>query len=109
MKLGFLTVMSLIVEMAMSYSASADCAWVLWRRYEMYPPHAAGPHWTTDDAFETERQCRAVLEAIWKVEAKNHNAQDAIEKNAVGYVPIRGGDRFGELRLVCFPDTVKPK
>jgi hypothetical protein len=97
-------------------SASSDCSWVLWKKFDSFVPPSSGGEWEPTRAYATAQACDEAKMEIWEQAAKSvkRKLDDGEAKTPVGV----DGDSLGYLtpagKLVstsfkCLPDRVDPR
>src|SRR5262245_50233812 len=123
MRLHRTSMIATLAVLAWAATASAECAWVLWRDHEILVKGMPWPQkeWKAESAHKAQKECETVLTAVSQVEAKH--SQPGPDNPGIldvtsepGFVSIRfkpkDADDFGgysNIRYRCFPDTVDPR
>jgi len=94
---------------ALASSASAECAWVLWR-YELMtlassPSMPSASTWAVDDTADTRARCESLLTEAGAKSAKEPEVQKVLP---TGVIYQRNGV-LGARKYKCIPDTVDPR
>jgi len=98
---------------AFATSASAECAWVLWK---FYPSDSrSADAWATPEAFMSAQECAKALRkslAVHKRDDKDAprvvEMMDGPYKGAITFI-YQGGNRLLRMESSCLPDTVDPR
>ena len=107
-------------------SASAECAWVLWKSTEHSGPGSptepkVKKDWEIIRAASLQQECEKVLVAVWKVGVKQGKERQGpaykftSNDKAIGLYFAELGSSPGidswyqEVRFFCLPDTVDPR
>ncbi len=89
-------------------TASAECAWVLWLEQTILSK--AEKEWTPLSAASSHPDCQRALAAAIDLQSKPRTGT-TIERVGPNAIRTRTGDlRLDQfLRYVCFPDTIDPR
>jgi hypothetical protein len=103
-----------LLLLALTTSASADCAWMLWQQEESTYSISPEPKWTTPLAYPDRAACVAVIARRVKAweqgKSPNQEVRPAENDTAAEFITW-GSDRrgFGRYSLHCLPDSVDPR
>jgi hypothetical protein len=85
--------------LAWTATASAECAWVIWRNSVALSPGSNGKdNWFPEQAVDKHQECEAI------VNAKNSSESRAKDMAATSRTP-----RLMDYSYLCLPDTVDPR
>jgi hypothetical protein len=115
MRLRRSSVIAALSLVAWAATASAECAWVLWKQFEVKTPAPTEPSGSIPHAAETRVQCENALARLWQSEV--NGTQPGPEKPAIestqsgpGIVIVNWKQGGGSTTEVyCLPDTVDPR
>jgi len=92
-------VISALLLLACAATASAECAWVVWRNsVALSPGSNLKDNWFPEQAVDKHRECDAI------VNAKNNSERRAKDTAATSRTP-----RLMDYSYLCLPDTVDPR
>ena len=114
MRLRRSSVIAALSLVAWAATASAECAWVLWKQFEVKTPAPMEPSGSIPHAAETRVQCENALARLWQSEV--NGSQPGPEKPAIestqsgpGIVIVNWKQGGGsKTEVYCLPDTVDP-
>jgi len=101
--------------LASAATASAECAWVLWKQVEAKTPAPTEPSGSIPHAAETRVQCENALARLGQSEVNGNQPgpeKPAIERtqSGPGIVIVNWKQGGGSTTEVyCLPDTVDPR
>jgi len=115
MRLRRSSVIAALSLVAWAATASAECAWALWKQFEVKTPAPTEPSGSIPHAAETRVQCENALARLWQSEV--NGSQPGPEKPAIestqsgpGIVIVNWKQGGGSTTEVyCLPDTVDPR
>jgi hypothetical protein len=96
MRLRRVSVIAALSLLVWTATASAECAWVLWR--QLLDP-SRNLHWEVVDAYATRATCQ---QALAPEELRRQSELEAQKKE--GNPPL-----LVPIRSTCLPDTVDPR
>ena len=108
---GARMMLAMILVLAWTSAAAAECAWVLW--HQLSAVETGYGAWEVENAFATHAVCAAMREeefqlkimALQATEGATNVKKDAINKSYM--YDTEGQRRIG--RYACLPDTIDPR
>jgi len=109
MEASMKTLLVALLVLVGTSTASAECAWVVWRQILIMPTLGTPPdparsfYWDVVNAYETRDACQ---QALKPEEERTKRRLEEVEKErregkVTSWIP--------PLKIVCLPDTVDPR